>query len=141
MKVRTTFTKKDRSAWDRVTALRDSYRCKGRIRAEGKKAKPPVCFRPKAEGKGYGKTTVLELHSRVTGKQIGWFGDIEKPLVKTRAEAKVWDYLNGSFAPGEFRRFLADTQRKVTGWSQPVREGLKRAKEGLKAMEREARKS
>ncbi len=134
MKIRTTVTKKDRSAWDRMNALRDSYKCRGRIKAEGKKAKPPVCFRSKEEGKGGEKTTVLELHSRVTGKQIGWFGGRHKPFVKSREEAHVWDYLNGSFAQDEFRWFLSDAGQKMkTTWN-------KSAKDGLKQMTQEARK-
>lgn len=134
MKIKTTFTKKDRSRWDRIDRLRDSYRCKGRVRAEGKKAKPPVCFRARAEGTGPSRTTVLELHSRVTGKQIGWFGGRSNPFVKTKQEARVWDYLNGSFAPDEFRWFLSDAgQKQKTSWNQM-------AKEGLKQMTREAKK-
>jgi len=126
--------KKDRVELNALTRLKESYRCKGRIRAEGKKAKPPVCFRPKTEGKGHEKITILELHSRVTGRQIGFYGGRQAPIVHERGLARTWDYLNGNFAADEFRWFLADTRQKtVTNWNR-------NAKEGLRHMEREARK-
>lgn len=105
----------------------EPYRCKGRIKAEGKKAKPSFCFRAKSQGSGGSKTTVLELHSRVTGKQIGWFGGRGKSgFAKTREEAQTWDYLNGSFAADEFGWFLRDAGQKfVTDWNRPAKEAVK----------------
>lgn len=127
------FTARDKINWDGITKLRDLYKCKGRIKAEGKKAKPALCFRARSEGKGSTKTTVLELHSKVTGKQIGFFGGRTHPFVKTREEAEKWDYLNGSFAPDQFLWFLNDA-KGTRAWN-------KAAKDGLREMTREAKQS
>lgn len=126
---------KKAKAWLVITKLHDTYRCRGRIKAEGKKAKPSFCFRARGEGSGSGRTTVLELHSKVTGKQIGWFGGRDHSFVKTKAEARVWDYLNGGYAANEFRYLLHDaSQKSGRPWN-------KTARQVLKEMAKEARKS
>lgn len=138
---------RDKINFDGITKLRDLYKCKGRIKAEGKKAKPSFCFRARTEGTGSIKTTVLELHSKVTGKQIGFFGGRTKPFVKTREEAEKWDYLNGSFAPDQFRWFLNDANQKpgsVFSTDKKMQRGAnawnKAARDGLREMTREAKK-
>lgn len=126
---------KKAKAWLVITKLHDTYRCRGRIKAEGKKAKPSFCIRARGEGSGSGRKTVLEIHSKVTGKQIGWLGEKDHAFSKTKAEARVWDYLNGAYAEGEFRYLLHDASRKSSlPWN-------KTARQVLKEMTREARKS
>lgn len=147
MKLKLSTTERDRVNWEGITKNRDLYLCKGRIKAEGKKAKPSFCFRARSEGKGSAKTTVLELHSKVTGKLIGFYGGRSKPFVKDRSEAEVSDYLNGSLAPNNFRWFLNDAHQRpgsVVSADKNMQSGAnawnKSAREGLRQMEREAKK-
>lgn len=61
----------------------------GRVRAEGKHAKPTFCYRLKTR-KALGKEKILvEFHSKVTGKRIGYLG-MDKPLVQKKEEANAW---------------------------------------------------
>lgn len=135
MKIAVSNVAKHKAHWERIKKLTESYRCKGGIKAEGKSAKPPVCFRVHSEGNGSAKTTIIELHSRVTGKKIGFFGARQTRFVKDRAEARIWNYLNGMFAEGEFHSFLDDAiSRRIMPWNV-------NARKGLKEMIREAKKT
>lgn len=62
--------------------------CKGEVPAQGKKASPPFCYRL-VENEN--RKTVIELHSNVSGRRIGYIGKIStKPLSRSRAGAGEW---------------------------------------------------
>lgn len=76
------------------------FRCpEGKVKAEGKKASPPFCYRVKVGKKRIkesqsminGRSMVIEFHSRVTGRQIGYISeDLEKPVVSDRKKARIF---------------------------------------------------
>lgn len=88
-------------------------RCKGRIKAEGKKVKPVFCWREKLiREDGWGKHTGVELHSRITGKPIGYLGH-QQEFVTDPAKAWTVDKLNASLLPMHVRFFLNAAQSKA----------------------------
>lgn len=126
MKIPVSNVVKHKAHWEKLKKLTESYRCRGKIKAEGKKAKPSFCFRARSEGSGSAKVTILELHSRVTGNQIGFYGARSDRFVKDRAKARTWDYLNGGFAENEFHSFLDDAiSKRIMPWNLNARKGLK----------------
>lgn len=119
----------------KVHISEETFSCKGRVKALGKKAKPPFCYRAKSTGKGSDKTTVTEIHSRVTGKRIGWLGPRSQRFVTSIDKAQTFNYLNGFQVDSNFMWFLRDSQQHLTtDWN-------KGAKDGLKAILKEAKKA
>jgi hypothetical protein len=74
----------------RTTIRPGRFVCKeGRLQAQGKKASPAFCYRLQTEH-GEDEKTVIEIHSNVTGKKIGYIGkSYEKPFARTRAGASI----------------------------------------------------
>lgn len=64
----------------------------GPIKAEGTSAATPFCYRLKVTEKaGQPRKTAIELHSRITGRKIGYIGiNPGKFLVPKRSQARVW---------------------------------------------------
>lgn len=68
----------------------------GRIKREGKVAETPFCYRIKVDRKKIkrpdsmleGRVSVIELHSRVTGRKIGYVGTPPKTFVVKKGEAQ-----------------------------------------------------
>lgn len=66
----------------------------GRVMAEGKTATPSFCYRVKVEARKRQKV-VIELHSRVTGRKIGYIGKgPSNPFSPTRAGAGEWTQMD-----------------------------------------------
>lgn len=91
----------------------ETLRCKGRIRAAGKKANPPFCWRGRVlKTDPWGPHTGVELYSRVTGKSIGYLGH-QREFVTDPAKAHTVDKLNKSLVQLHFRFFLTSAQSKA----------------------------
>lgn len=109
----------------------EALRCKGRIKPSKKGAS--FCWKIREEKLPSGKEHRVEFVSRRSGKPFGFLG-INNDLVKTREEAKKWDYLNKFAAEYEAERFFVDAKSKRRyPW-------VKSAREGLKAIKKEAQK-
>lgn len=67
----------------------------GKVPAEGKQAKAPFCYRIKVERKRIqqpdsmlkGRVSVIELHSRITGRKIGYIGMVPGSIVARKSDA------------------------------------------------------
>lgn len=100
------------------------FRCKGAIRAEGKKASPAWCWREKVlKEDAWGKHTGVEIYSRVTGKLIGYFGH-QREFVMDPAKAWTADKLNASLIPTHIRLFLNSAQSN-SKYNRGERESLR----------------
>lgn len=75
------------------------FRCpEGKLKAEGKSASPPFCYRIKVDikkvKKSYsmlkGRVTVIELHSKMTGRKMGYLGVGPGFIAKDKEGAQRW---------------------------------------------------
>jgi len=77
--------------------------CKsGRIKAQGKAARTPFCYRLKVTAnKTTGtRTTMVELHSNITGRKIGYIGKgIDIPVAVRKEDAHAWAEFSGINTP------------------------------------------
>lgn len=68
---------------------------KGKVKAEGKAARPPFCYRIRVS-RGKVRATTIELHSKVTGRRIGYIADKPSLLITPeRSGARVWTESSG----------------------------------------------
>lgn len=132
-----------RSAIDRPVKVKakikvTEVRCKGRIKAEGKKAPFPFCYRPSVlKEDAWGKKTSIELHSRVSGKLIGYLGP-QNIFVTDPDHALTLDKLNAFQVPMIMRHFMFDAQSKST--NKYLSRNYRDAKKQLKAIVKAAKK-
>lgn len=113
-------------------------RCKGRIKAEGKKASFPFCYRPQVlKEDAWGKKTGIELYSRSTGKLIGYLGP-QNNFVTDSDKALTLDRLNAFQIPMIMRGFMEDTHSKSA--NKHLARHYREAKKQLKAVIKAAKK-
>lgn len=70
----------------------------GKVKAEGKKASPPFCYKVKILRKKIkeshsmlkGRVTLIELHSKATGRKIGYIGTSPTMIVQKENDARQW---------------------------------------------------
>lgn len=113
-------------------------RCKGRIKAEGKKASYPFCYRERVlKEDAWGKKTGIELHSRVSGKLIGYLGP-QNIFVTDPDRALTLDRLNVFQVPMIMKHFMFDAQSKST--NKYLAKNYREAKKNLQAIVKAAKK-
>lgn len=113
-------------------------RCKGRIKPEGKKASFPFCYRERVlKEDAWGKKTGIELHSRVTGKLIGYMGP-QDIFVTDPDKALTLDKLNAFQVPMIMRNFMMDAQSRST--NKNLSRHYREAKKTLQAIVKAAKK-
>lgn len=119
----------------------------GRVKAEGRAAETPFCYRMVVTEKPRKpKKTVVEFHSRITGRKIGYIGEkIGRPLVRSKSQARSWidatkktQGTSPEAVEEKIQRFIKTAQtptdpttayyRKLTdqAWAEILREAKKR---------------
>lgn len=122
----------------KVKAKVFEVRCRGRIKAEGKKAKFPFCYRPRVlKEDAWGKKTGIELHSRITGKLIGWM-DPQDNFVTDPVQAITLDSSNAFQIPAIMRGFMEAAQSKSA--NKYLARNYREAKKNLQAIIKAAKK-
>jgi len=119
------------------TCIPQDVQCRGRIKAEGDKAKVPFCWRPRVlKEDSWGKKTAPEFYSRVTGKLIGYL-DPQKNLVTDPQKAETFDQLNTPLIHMHVESFIRDAQSKVP--HPNLKEDWKRYRKTLEEIVRKAK--